>query len=222
MLGLGWGTGAMLVLILAQWTTNHNNLYSSALGFSVIFRKTPKYILTIGAGFIGTMMAVGGIYENFIPFLIFLSALIPPIGGIYVGDFLMNRKKYHYENLASAKNLHFVSISIWVLASLVAFMTTPAPNGFGLFTLTGCVWFDAFLVAFVLQLIASKVMQSSNEKLILASQRRKVLMRYIGKEEIENIAIGAALLGTGGGGDPYIGKLMALQAVEEYGPIQSD
>jgi len=45
-------------------------------------------------------------------------------------------------------------------------------------------------------------------------------MRFIGKEEIENIAIGAALLGTGGGGDPYIGKLMALQAVEEYGPIR--
>lgn len=45
-------------------------------------------------------------------------------------------------------------------------------------------------------------------------------MRYIGKEEIENIAIGAALLGTGGGGDPYVGKLMALQAVEEFGPIR--
>ena len=36
-------------------------------------------------------------------------------------------------------------------------------------------------------------------------------MRLIGKEEIENISIGAALLGTGGGGDPYIGKLMAIQ-----------
>lgn len=45
-------------------------------------------------------------------------------------------------------------------------------------------------------------------------------MRLIGKEEIENIAVGAALLGTGGGGDPYIGKLMALQAIENYGPIQ--
>lgn len=45
-------------------------------------------------------------------------------------------------------------------------------------------------------------------------------MRLIGKEEIENIAIGAALLGTGGGGDPYIGKLMAIQAVEENGPIR--
>lgn len=45
-------------------------------------------------------------------------------------------------------------------------------------------------------------------------------MRLIGKEEIEDIAVGAALLGTGGGGDPHIGKLMALQAVEEYGPIE--
>ncbi|MEC5423152.1 DUF917 domain-containing protein [Virgibacillus sp. C22-A2] len=45
-------------------------------------------------------------------------------------------------------------------------------------------------------------------------------MRLIGKQEIEDIAVGAALLGTGGGGDPYIGKLMALQAIEENGPVQ--
>jgi DUF917 family protein len=44
-------------------------------------------------------------------------------------------------------------------------------------------------------------------------------MRKIGKQEIEDIAVGAALLGTGGGGDPYIGKLMALQAIEEYGEV---
>lgn len=44
-------------------------------------------------------------------------------------------------------------------------------------------------------------------------------MRKIGKQEIEDMAVGAALLGTGGGGDPYIGKLMALQAIEEFGPV---
>ncbi|WP_223587583.1 DUF917 domain-containing protein [Neobacillus bataviensis] len=44
-------------------------------------------------------------------------------------------------------------------------------------------------------------------------------MRKIGKQQIEDIAVGAALLGTGGGGDPYIGKLMALQAIEEYGEV---
>lgn len=45
-------------------------------------------------------------------------------------------------------------------------------------------------------------------------------MRLLGKQEIEDISVGAALLGTGGGGDPYIGKLMTLQAIEEFGPIQ--
>ena len=44
-------------------------------------------------------------------------------------------------------------------------------------------------------------------------------MRKIGIPEIEDIALGAALLGAGGGGDPYIGKLMAIGAVKECGPV---
>lgn len=41
----------------------------------------------------------------------------------------------------------------------------------------------------------------------------------IGVKEIEYLAIGAAVLGTGGGGDPYIGKLMAQKAIRECGPV---
>lgn len=37
--------------------------------------------------------------------------------------------------------------------------------------------------------------------------------------EIEDIARGAALLGAGGGGDPYIGKLVAVGAINECGPV---
>ena len=44
-------------------------------------------------------------------------------------------------------------------------------------------------------------------------------MRTIGLKEIEDIALGASLLGAGGGGDPYIGKLMAMSAIKEYGPV---
>lgn len=38
-------------------------------------------------------------------------------------------------------------------------------------------------------------------------------------EALEDIALGATVLGTGGGGDPTLGKLMAQQAVRRYGPI---
>jgi len=39
-------------------------------------------------------------------------------------------------------------------------------------------------------------------------------------QEIEDIATGSAVLGTGGGGDPYLGKLAALQAIEKRGPLR--
>ncbi|WP_079535428.1 DUF917 domain-containing protein [Phoenicibacter congonensis] len=44
-------------------------------------------------------------------------------------------------------------------------------------------------------------------------------MRKIEIPEIEDIATGAALLGAGGGGDPYVGKLVAMGAVQEMGPV---
>ena len=44
-------------------------------------------------------------------------------------------------------------------------------------------------------------------------------LRLVGEAELEDIAVGAAILGTGGGGDPYIGKLLAQEAVRRYGPV---
>jgi DUF917 family protein len=46
------------------------------------------------------------------------------------------------------------------------------------------------------------------------------MRRQLGPQEIEDIAVGAAVLGSGGGGDPFIGKLMALQAIEQHGPVE--
>jgi uncharacterized protein len=45
-------------------------------------------------------------------------------------------------------------------------------------------------------------------------------MRIIHAEDLEDVALGAAVLGTGGGGDPYIGRLMAQQAIRRHGPVR--
>ncbi|MEM1944796.1 MAG: DUF917 domain-containing protein [Nitrososphaerota archaeon] len=42
----------------------------------------------------------------------------------------------------------------------------------------------------------------------------------IGVEEIKSLAIGAAILGAGGGGDPYVGMMMAVRAIEENGEVE--
>ncbi len=46
------------------------------------------------------------------------------------------------------------------------------------------------------------------------------LLTEINLENLYPISIGAALLGTGGGGDPKIGYLMAKQAIQKYGAVK--
>ncbi|AGI66794.1 putative DUF917 family protein [Octadecabacter antarcticus 307] len=45
-------------------------------------------------------------------------------------------------------------------------------------------------------------------------------LKIITQNDMGHIALGGAFLGTGGGGDPYIGKLMAEQAIAASGPVK--
>ncbi len=45
-------------------------------------------------------------------------------------------------------------------------------------------------------------------------------MREVTSAQIADIARGAAILGTGGGGDPYVGRLLAQQAIARSGPVR--
>ena len=46
------------------------------------------------------------------------------------------------------------------------------------------------------------------------------IKRIVHAADMEDIATGGAVMGTGGGGDPYVGKLMAQQAIRKYGPVK--
>lgn len=39
-------------------------------------------------------------------------------------------------------------------------------------------------------------------------------------DQLEAIAAGASLLGSGGGGDPYVGRLLAEEAIRRHGPVE--
>ncbi|GAA1928478.1 DUF917 domain-containing protein [Streptomyces durmitorensis] len=45
-------------------------------------------------------------------------------------------------------------------------------------------------------------------------------MREVTLDNLDDIARGAGILGTGGGGDPYIGKLLAREAIRAHGPVR--
>ncbi|MBO4837713.1 MAG: cytosine permease [Clostridia bacterium] len=92
MIAQGLTVPALIVLGANIWTTNDNALYSGALGLSNItrLRKRP---LVIAAGVIGTAAAIW-LYYNFIGWLNFLNASLPPIGLILVLDYFMHKERY--------------------------------------------------------------------------------------------------------------------------------
>jgi cytosine permease len=100
---------AIIVLGLNIWTTNDNALYASGLGFSNITGLPSKYLSMIN-GVVGTLCALW-LYNNFVGWLTFLSAAIPPIGGIIIADFLINRHRYKDFANAEFKTVNWAAIA---------------------------------------------------------------------------------------------------------------
>ncbi len=95
-----------MVLGLNIWTTNDNALYASGLGFANITGMSSKTLSVIN-GIIGTVCALW-LYNNFVGWLTFLSAAIPPVGGVIIADYLMNRRRY--EHFATTR---MMSVNWW-------------------------------------------------------------------------------------------------------------
>ncbi len=96
---------AIIVLGLNIWTTNDNALYASGLGFANITGLPSKYISVVN-GLIGTLCALW-LYNNFVGWLTFLSLAIPPIGGVIIADFFINRKRYQDFTKAEFKTVNW-------------------------------------------------------------------------------------------------------------------
>jgi cytosine permease len=90
---LGMPILALSVLIIATWTTNVMNAYSSGLAINQLLHwpESRRRLATIIAGVLGSALAAAGILNNFMGFLMLLTVTIPPIAGVLVSDYWLAR-----------------------------------------------------------------------------------------------------------------------------------
>ena len=50
-------------------------------------------------------------------------------------------------------------------------------------------------------------------------ENEEIRARTLTHSDVDDLCLGATLLGTGGGGDPYVAKLVVKQAIETFGPV---
>ena len=143
MIAQGLAVPALIVLGANIWTTNDNALYTGGLGLSNItgLRKRPMVLVS---GFIGTVTAIW-LYNNFVGWLNFLNATLPPVGAIVMLNYILHRPDYR-SGAAPERAVNWGSIAGVVLGALA-----------GNFLPFGIASVNAMIVAALCHLIAEKL-----------------------------------------------------------------
>jgi cytosine permease len=114
---LGMPLLALSVLIVATWTTNVMNAYSSGLALNQLLHWPPerRQLATVLAGVIGSALAAAGILNGFMSFLMLLTVTIPPIAGVLVCDYWITRS-YRPDGHAT---VNWNGVAAWAAGVLV-------------------------------------------------------------------------------------------------------
>ena len=155
--GLGLPLVAMLVLILATWTTNTGNAYMSGLAlckmFSIKDRDRPK--ATMAVGVLGTVIAIAGLAGALESFINIVGATVPPIMGIVIADYWVICRG-RAENWKPRRGVNWAGIIAWICGGGFALCET-----LGLFSVFSAA-LDGVIVAFLAYIVLYLALRNSS------------------------------------------------------------
>ena len=127
---LGFPFLAMSILILATWTSNVINIYSSGLAFNNLLNKGDKNRskTTLVVGLFGILLAALGVLSHFMSFISLLTITITPIAGVMISDYFISNT-YKEDTL----KFNWIGIFSWISGVLLMVsMTSEIKNIIGI------------------------------------------------------------------------------------------
>ncbi|MBQ9534689.1 MAG: cytosine permease [Clostridia bacterium] len=123
--GLGLPIIAMLVLILATWTTNTGNAYMSGLAFCKMFsiKDSKRPLITMCCGVLGILLAIAGLADFLNTYISILGAVVPPTMGVVICDYFVICKGKK-ENWRPVEGVNWVGIIAWICGGGIALLET--------------------------------------------------------------------------------------------------
>ena len=110
-----------IALILATWKTNVINAFSGGLAIINVFgiSKEKEKIAVAIAGGIGTLLAVVGILNYFVPIMSILSAMVPAVAGVMIASYWVVQKG-EPSNWAPVSGVNWLGIISWLIGAVIA------------------------------------------------------------------------------------------------------
>jgi cytosine permease len=141
---------AFAVLVASTWTINAVNLYSTGLVTSTALRKVSYGRIIIGCGAFGTVVAIVGIADRLLDFLVALGLIVPPIAAVYLTDFFVLRRQNYTAAAEVSANLN--GLGACLLGGTVGLATYLTHT-----SLTGVPTIESFVSAATLYAIAEAI-----------------------------------------------------------------
>ena len=154
---LGLPVIAMLILILATWTTNTGNAYMSGLAavkmFSIKDKDRPKATLCVGV--LGTLLAIVGLATVMQGFISIVGATVPPIMGIVIADYWIICKA-NPDSWKPQKGINWVGIIAWICGGGIALCET-----LGVFNIFSPA-LDGIVISLIVYVVLYKGLRNTN------------------------------------------------------------
>lgn len=112
------------ILILATWTTNTTNIYSSGINFVMLLRlkDDKRAMATVVSGIVGTIIAMTGFATFFETFVNTLGVLFFPVGGVFLADYIIIRKNKP-ENFRYSNTVNWAGVIAWCAGCILTWFT---------------------------------------------------------------------------------------------------
>ncbi|MCT8165322.1 MULTISPECIES: cytosine permease [unclassified Pseudomonas] len=118
----GLSFAAVIMLCLNLWTIQGPTIYNVSAAACHLLRSERRRTMTLAADGVGIVLAVGGMYEMLIPFLVLLGSIIPPVGGVIMADFTY-RHRGRYPALASVRlpRYNLIGLVAYAVGAVLAY-----------------------------------------------------------------------------------------------------
>ncbi len=138
LLAQGFMLVALLMLFANIWTTQDNTIYNFAAAGCHVLRTDKRRLITLIGAAIGTAMAMLGMYNLLIPFLILLGTFIPPIGAIIMTEYWVRYKgKMPTLEQANLPAFNMMGLCAYVVGSACAYFSPWVAPLVGIVTAAG-------------------------------------------------------------------------------------
>ena len=118
----GLSVTAVIMLCMNLWTIQGPTIYNVSAAACHLVRSERRKTMTILAAIVGIVLAVAGMYELLLPFLLLLGAIIPPVGGVIMADYWVRYKgQYPLLNDVELPNFNWNGLIAYSIGAIVAY-----------------------------------------------------------------------------------------------------